>query len=208
MKTSTILLTTTICVLATATSLPSSETLATSDIWIGLNLNKCLVNAEVIPQAKWVPATKYNVDCGNRISPDTSWQLQTVSKLRKLLPKRSSMHTTSRISKRFSHTELRTASNKSYPLLLTAHLRVTTSTAHTLKLLSLCTSISQYESFSPRDAIGRLTHLITGHSLPRDAWPQGAHLYHTCTQYSVDADRSVWEWICTYPNLYRGWYAS
>ncbi|RYN88811.1 hypothetical protein AA0120_g6873 [Alternaria tenuissima] len=51
MKTSTILLTTTMCVLATATSLPSSETLATSDIWIGLNLNKCLVNAEVIPQA-------------------------------------------------------------------------------------------------------------------------------------------------------------
>ncbi|RYN39823.1 hypothetical protein AA0112_g3320 [Alternaria arborescens] len=51
MKTSTILLTTTICVLATATSLPSSETLATNDIWIGLNLNKCLVNAEVIPQA-------------------------------------------------------------------------------------------------------------------------------------------------------------
>lgn len=52
MKTSTILLTTTMCVLATATSLPSSETLATSDIWTGLNLNKCLVNAEVIPHAK------------------------------------------------------------------------------------------------------------------------------------------------------------
>ncbi|KAI4629910.1 uncharacterized protein J4E87_003097 [Alternaria ethzedia] len=37
--------------LAAASSFPSPETLATSDIWIGLNLNKCLVNAEVIPQA-------------------------------------------------------------------------------------------------------------------------------------------------------------
>ncbi|KAI4670300.1 uncharacterized protein J4E79_000581 [Alternaria viburni] len=43
--------TSTIFTLAAASSFPSSETLATSDIWIGLNLNKCLVNAEVIPQA-------------------------------------------------------------------------------------------------------------------------------------------------------------
>ncbi|CAG5178911.1 uncharacterized protein ALTATR162_LOCUS8937 [Alternaria atra] len=50
MKTSTIL-TATMYVLATASPVPSPEALATSDIWIGLNLNKCLVNAEVIPQA-------------------------------------------------------------------------------------------------------------------------------------------------------------
>ncbi|KAI4637874.1 hypothetical protein J4E83_000692 [Alternaria metachromatica] len=50
MKLST-LFTSTIFTLAAASSFPSPETLATSDIWIGLNLNKCLVNAEVIPQA-------------------------------------------------------------------------------------------------------------------------------------------------------------
>ncbi|KAI4956119.1 hypothetical protein J4E91_000329 [Alternaria rosae] len=50
MKPSTVF-TSTIFTLAAASSFPSSETLATSDIWIGLNLNKCLVNAEVIPQA-------------------------------------------------------------------------------------------------------------------------------------------------------------